>query len=30
MPVQEIDIVSAKRYVLYDDPDGVLLGLIEF
>ena len=30
VPVQEIDIVGANRYVIYHDPDGVLLELIEF
>ena len=29
-PVQEIEIVGASRYVIYHDPDGVLLELIEF
>ena len=29
-PIEEIDIVSARRFVLYHDPDGVLLELIEF
>ena len=27
---QEIDIVGAKRFVLFRDPDGTLLELIEF
>jgi len=26
----EIDVVGAKRYVLFRDPDGTLLELIEF
>ncbi len=30
LPVQEIDIVGARRYAIYHDPDGVLLELIEF
>lgn len=29
-PPQEIDIVGAKRFALFRDPDGVLLELIEF
>ncbi len=27
---QEIDVVGAKRYALFRDPDGVLLELVEF
>jgi len=27
---QEIDIVGAKRFVLFEDPDGTVLELIEF
>lgn len=30
VPVREIDIIDAHRYVIYHDPDGVLLELIEF
>ncbi len=30
MPIQEINIIGARRYVIYHDPDGVLLELIEF
>lgn len=30
LPPQEIDIVGARRYAIYRDPDGVLLELIEF
>jgi catechol 2,3-dioxygenase-like lactoylglutathione lyase family enzyme len=29
-PPQEIDIVGAKRFALFRDPDGILLELIEF
>ena len=29
-PVQEIDVVGAKRFALFRDPDGILLELIEF
>jgi catechol 2,3-dioxygenase-like lactoylglutathione lyase family enzyme len=30
LPVQEIDLVGVQRYVVYHDPDGVLLELAEF
>lgn len=30
LETQEIDMVGASRFVLYHDPDGVLLELIEF
>lgn len=29
-PPQEIDLVGARRFALFRDPDGILLELIEF
>ena len=30
MEPQEIDVVGANRFVLFRDPDGVILELVEF